>query len=163
MSSNIGATATLRGRVATDPVTKVTANGKDMTRFRVVSTRRFLSTDEVWTDGDEFGVWVVAWNGVGAASHLHLRKGDSVIVEGSVSTRPYDDKDGKPGWITEVRATLIALDVMWLRGKVDRSKYFEDKNRHEAVGGPDGADPEGPEGEPAAERPPWDNEAELVG
>lgn len=160
MSSNTGATAVLRGRVATDPVTKVTANGKDMTRFRVVSTRRFRSNDEVWTDGEEFGVWVVAWNGVGAASHLHLRKGDSVIVEGSVSTRPYDDKDGKPGWITEVRATLIALDVMWLRGKVDRSKWFEEKNKIDAD--TSGTDPGDVEPEPEPAPPPWDSEAELV-
>lgn len=163
MSSNTGATVTLRGRVATDPVTKVTANGKDMTRFRVVSTRRFLNSDEVWTDGDEFGVWVVAWNGVGAASNVHLRKGDAVIVEGSVSTRPYDDKDGKPGWITEVRASLVALDLMWLRGKVDRTR-FPGKDKSEPVDGLDDHPDTAPvDEEPEAERPPWDVEAAAAG
>lgn len=162
MSSNTGATVTLRGRVATDPVTKVTANGKDMTRFRVVSTRRFLSNDDVWTDGDEFGVWVVAWNGVGAGVHAHLRKGDAVLVEGSVSTRPYDDKDGKPGWITEVRASLVALDLMWLRGKVDRTKFLKDKA--ESVGTiADDPEPAAIDDDPEPAPPPWDTEAVPAG
>lgn len=161
MSSNIGATVVLRGRVATDPVTKVTSGGKDLTRFRVVCTRRYKDGDDNWIDGDEFGVWVVAWNGLGAASSLHLRKGDAVLIEGGVSSRPYDDKDGKPGWITEVRAGLVGLDVQWLRGRLDRTKWEKERGHSADVVDASVADEPEPADEP--DLPPWDREAVPAG
>ena len=166
MSFNSGATVTLRGRVATHPITKVTAQGKDMTRFRVVSTRRFKDADDTWTDGEEFGVWVVAWNGLGSAADQHLRLGDAVVVEGTVGTRTYE-RDGQPDWITEVRASLIALDVQWLRGRIDRRTAGGGADRAADEAASTGSEADLEDGGASVgldDLPPWDElEPEPVG
>ena len=47
---------------------------------------------------------VVAWGKTGELAGNHLAKGLRVLVNGSIETGSYDDKDGKKVYTTEVKA-----------------------------------------------------------
>ena len=51
----------------------------------------------------------MAWNGTAKIVEKLLKKGNEVIIEGKLTTRSWDDKEGKKHYITEVVANEILL------------------------------------------------------
>ena len=52
---------------------------------------------------------IVAWNGTAKIVEKLLKKGNEVVVEGKLTSRSWDDKDGVKHYITEVVANEILL------------------------------------------------------
>jgi single-strand DNA-binding protein len=100
----------LVGHLGRDAETKFTPQGIAVTKFSVATNRRWKDQqsgewkDEInWSD-------VVLWRAENLANYL--TKGKQVYVEGRLSTRSYEDKDGKKVYRTEV----VADDVILLGG-----------------------------------------------
>ncbi len=99
------------GNLGKDPEVRFTPNGKAMCKFSV-------ATSEKWVDQQgqkqEKTEWhnVVVWGKQAESCGQYLLKGRSVFVEGKISTRSYDDKDGNKKYITEI----VARDVRFLGG-----------------------------------------------
>jgi len=97
----------LVGNLGKDAETKFTPSGVAKTTFSVATSRR-------WKD-NQTGEWkeetdwanIVLWRSENVANYL--TKGKQVYVEGRLSTRSYDDKDGQKKWITEVVADEVIL------------------------------------------------------
>lgn len=93
---------TLLGRVSDPPQSKNTGRS-ELLSFRV-------ATVEQWTGRDgqagERTAWhrCVAW---GQLAATRIAEGDLVLIEGRLSNRSYEGKDGKKQYITEVNATSI--------------------------------------------------------
>ncbi|HLJ49396.1 MAG TPA: single-stranded DNA-binding protein [Bryobacteraceae bacterium] len=101
----------LIGHLGRDAETTFTPSGVAKTKFSVATNRRWK--DQQTGEWKEETDWanVVLWRSENLANYLI--KGKQVWVEGRLSTRSYDDKDGKKQYITEV----VADDVILLGGR----------------------------------------------
>lgn len=99
------------GNLGRDPEVRFTSNGRAFARFPV-------ATSERWTDQEgnrqERTEWhnVVVWGKQAENCGQYLAKGRQVLVEGSIRSRQYDDKEGNKRYVTEV----VARDVRFLGG-----------------------------------------------
>ncbi len=101
----------LVGNLGKDAETKFTAAGTAVSKFSVATTRRFK--DNATGDWKDETDWtnIVLWKNEGVAQYL--TKGRQVYIEGRLSNRSYEDKDGVKKYITEV----VAEEVMLLGGR----------------------------------------------
>ncbi|HYZ86677.1 MAG TPA: single-stranded DNA-binding protein [Bryobacteraceae bacterium] len=101
----------LIGHLGKDAETKFTTSGVAKTTFSVATNRRIKDAQSgEWRDETDWAN-VVLWRAENLANYL--TKGKQVYVEGRLSTRSYDDKDGNKRYITEV----VAEDVLLLGGR----------------------------------------------
>jgi single-strand DNA-binding protein len=101
----------LVGRLGKDAETKFTPSGVARTVFTVATDYRWK--DKQTGDWKEETDWhnIVLWRSENLANYL--TKGKQVYVEGRLTSRSYDDKDGNKRYITEV----VAEDVLLLGGR----------------------------------------------
>ncbi|MBM3798027.1 MAG: single-stranded DNA-binding protein [Acidobacteria bacterium] len=97
----------LVGNLGKDAETRFTPQGTARTTFSVATTRRWKDqqTGE-WKDETDWHN-IVLWRSENVANYL--TKGKQVYVEGRLSSRSYDDKDGNKKYITEVVADEVIL------------------------------------------------------
>ncbi len=98
-------TVCLVGRLGADPEMRQTRTGKSVCSLRV-ATQRWKREGE----GEEVE-WhrVVAWDQTAERCALYLKKGRTVAVEGRLSTRSWDDADGRKRYLTEVVAARVSF------------------------------------------------------
>ena len=98
----------LVGNLTRDPeIRYVDGGGKAVTKFSLAVNRRTKQGDEtMFLD-------VVAWEQLGERCNQYLRKGAAALVEGRLTIRNYDDKDGNKRKAVEV----VASDVQFLSAK----------------------------------------------
>lgn len=103
--------AILVGHLGRDAETKFTPSGVPKTTFSVATNRRWKDqqTGE-WKEETDW-VNVALWRSEKLAEYL--TRGKQVYVEGRISSRSYEDKDGKKQYYTEV----VADDVILLGGR----------------------------------------------
>lgn len=134
--------AILVGRIGADAELKHSQNGGAILRLR-------LATSETWKDKDGQRQERTEWHTVtmfgkradGLARHLV--KGTQVYIEGRISTREWQDKDGNKRWSTEI----VANELAFLGGGKGQGGGQREQR---------GAAPSGP-GDFADEFPPSDN------
>jgi single-strand DNA-binding protein len=97
----------LIGHLGKDAETKFTPSGVAKTNFTLATNRRVK--DQQTGDWRDETDWhnVILWRSENVANYL--LKGKQIYVEGRLSTRSYDDKDGNKRWITEVVAEEVIL------------------------------------------------------
>ena len=97
----------LLGNLGRDAETKFTPSGVAKTTFSIATGRRWK--DQQTGEWREETDWhnIVLWRSENLANYL--TRGKQVYVEGRLSTRSYDDKDGNKKWITEVVAEEVLL------------------------------------------------------
>ncbi|MBK7140949.1 MAG: single-stranded DNA-binding protein [bacterium] len=93
--------AILIGRLGKDPELRYTPGGRAVATFS-------LATSEVYQNQEgqrqEATTWhnIVCWGKTAELAKEYLRKGREVYLEGRISNRSYDDKDGNKRYISEV-------------------------------------------------------------
>ena len=101
---------TVRGRVGTDPDIQVTPGGKEVTRFRLASTRSYRDASGEWHDADTEWFTVKAWTGFAKAVQDSIRRGMPVIVEGVFSCEEWVTAD-QPRSANVITASAIGVDI----------------------------------------------------
>ncbi len=95
----------LVGNLTRDPEIRYVQSGSAVTKFALAVNRRSKGGDETTF------VDIVAWdNGnykLAETCNTYLKKGMSVLVEGRLVIRSYDDKDGQ-----KRKATEVVIDTM---------------------------------------------------
>lgn len=102
----------LIGNLGADPDMRYTASGKAVVNFNMATTEKYK--DEEKTEWHK----IIVWDKQAESVSKYLTKGSPVYVEGKISTRSYDDKDGVKRWVTEITAS----NVTFLGGKKDDKK-----------------------------------------
>lgn len=130
----------LIGHLGRDAETKFTPSGVARTTFSIATNRRFKDqqTGE-WRDETDWSN-VVLWRSENVANYL--LKGKQLYVEGRLSSRSYDDKDGNKKYVTEV----VAENVILLGG--------QGGGAGEPMSGDEFGQPSGPVSMPRSARPP---------
>lgn len=107
---------TLIGRLVRDPEPKETQSGTHVVSFSVACDRMKTKTNP--EPGADF-ISCVAWQQSADYLAQYGHKGDTIVVEGRISTRNYDDKDGKKVYVTEVTANNVQLAPKQNRSESD--------------------------------------------
>lgn len=90
---------TLIGTIASEPDARVTNSGDPMLRFTIATERPAADGMPVSVDY----IPVIAWRQLAERKEL-VQKGALVLVEGRISTRSFEDNEGRRKWTTEVEA-----------------------------------------------------------
>jgi single-strand DNA-binding protein len=103
---------TVVGNLVADPRLTETKDGQPIASFRLASTpRRFDRASGEWKDGDTLFTSVTCWRSLAENVHLSLRKGNSVIVIGRLSVRPYETKDGEKRQSVDIDAMAVGPEL----------------------------------------------------
>jgi single-strand DNA-binding protein len=94
----------LMGRLTRDPEVKTTQNQVEVCSFTLAVDRRYKNADG---KKDADFISCVAWRKTAQLLGQYFKKGSRLGVVGSVSTRTYDDKEGKKVYVTEVAVDEI--------------------------------------------------------
>jgi single-strand DNA-binding protein len=93
--------AILVGRLGKDPELRYTSNGRAVANFPLATDRRWknqdgqLQSETTWHN-------IVVWGRRAEVINEYMSKGRQLFIEGRISNRSYDDKDGNKRWISEV-------------------------------------------------------------
>lgn len=104
--------ATIIGYVGDVPKISNTQNGRKVASFAIATTDKgYTSKSGVqYPDRTEWHN-IVLWGNLAEIAEKYLRKGSSVLVQGKMRTRSYDDKNGVKRYITEIEGeTMQMLD-----------------------------------------------------
>jgi single-strand DNA-binding protein len=102
----------LIGNLGQNPEVRTFDNGKAMARFSLATTDSYRDasgkkiTETQWHN-------LVAWGNLAKLVEKYLVKGSEVAVEGKLTHRSYDDKDGKKCFFTEI----VMNEMVMMRGK----------------------------------------------
>lgn len=100
----------LIGNLTRDPELKYTGTGMAVATF-TIATNRSWTTDSGEKKEEVDFTRLVAWNKLAEICGQLLKKGRKVYVEGRLSNRSYQDKDGVTKYISEVVINdMILLD-----------------------------------------------------
>jgi len=108
--------AILFGNVGGDPDSRK-VNESTVTKFSLATNKTYKNkagekiTDTAWHN-------IVLWGKVAEIASKYVKKGSSVIIEGEISYRSYENKDGQMVYITE-----IVGNNLHLVGKKNEPKY----------------------------------------
>ena len=91
------------GNLTRDPEIRYVGSGAAVVKFTLAVNRRSKEKDE--TDYID----IVAWDKLAETCNTYFRKGMSCLVEGRLSIRSYDDKEGNKRKATEVVANVMQM------------------------------------------------------
>lgn len=102
----------LIGNLGQNPEIRTFDNGKALARFSLATTDSYYDsngkkiTETQWHN-------LVAWGNLAKIAEKYLIKGSEIAVEGKLTHKSYDDKEGKKCYFTEV----VVSDLVMLRNK----------------------------------------------
>ncbi len=98
----------LIGNLGKDPELRYTPDGLAILKFSIATSEYF---NDKSGNKSEKTTWhnIVMFGKMAQNLANYLNKGKQVFVEGRISNRSYDDKDGNKKYITEIVATNIVL------------------------------------------------------
>jgi len=107
----------LVGTLVRDPEIRYIGSGAGVTKFRIaVNPNKKDPKPE-----DTLFIDIVAWEKLAETCNSYLKKGMSCLVEGRLSIRQYDDKDGN-----KRQATEVVINAMQMLGSPrDRQESSE--------------------------------------
>lgn len=116
----------LIGNLGKDPEKKVLQSGTSVASFCIATTERWSSNGEKV----ERTEWhnIVAYGKLADLSAQYLKKGRTVYIEGKITTRVWDDKDGNKKYKTEI----ISNSIQFLGGGNKSENYTENNTENES-------------------------------
>jgi len=97
----------LFGNVGGDPDSRK-VNESTVTKFSLATNKTYKNkagekiTDTAWHN-------IVLWGKVAEIASKYVKKGSSIIIEGEISYRSYENKDGQTVYITEIIGNNLHL------------------------------------------------------
>ena len=102
----------LIGNLGNNPEIITLDSGKKLAKFSIATNESYKNaegekiTDTQWHN-------VIAWNKTAEIIEKYLEKGSEVAIEGKLTSRSYEDKEGVKKYITEV----VCSEVLMLGSK----------------------------------------------
>lgn len=98
----------LIGNLGNNPEIITLESGKKLAKFSIATNEIYKNaqgekvTETQWHN-------LVAWNKTAEIVESYLEKGKEVAIEGKLTSRSYDDKDGNKRYITEIIVNELLL------------------------------------------------------
>ena len=98
----------LIGNLGQDPEIKTLSDGKKVATFSMATSENYRNAAGEKVQDTQWHR-VVAWGRLAELSEQYLKKGRKVAIEGKLTHRYYEDKDGIRRYVTEVVANEMLL------------------------------------------------------
>jgi len=98
----------LIGHVGNDPEVKALEGGKKLVNFTIATNDYYINDKGEKIEQTEWHR-VTAWGKVAEIIEKYVTKGKEVAIEGKLTHRTYDDKDGNKRYVTDVVVNDILL------------------------------------------------------
>ncbi|MBU2974590.1 single-stranded DNA-binding protein [Zobellia sp. B3R18] len=98
----------LIGNLGQDPEIVNMDNGNKLAKFSIATTESYKNAQGERVDDTQWHN-VVAWGKTAEIVENYLSKGKQVAVEGKLTHRSYETKDGEKRYITEVRCNELLM------------------------------------------------------
>lgn len=98
----------LVGRLGGDPEIRYTTGGSAVCNFSLATSEKYKDKNG---DSKEKTEWhkIIAWNRLAEICGEYLAKGSLVYIEGGLTTRSWEDKEGKTRYTTEIVARSMQM------------------------------------------------------
>lgn len=102
----------LIGNLGTEPEIITLESGKKLAKFSIATNETYKNaqgekvTDTQWHN-------VIAWNKTAEIIEKYVQKGNEIAVDGKLTSRSYETKEGEKKYITEV----VCNELLMLGGK----------------------------------------------
>jgi single-strand DNA-binding protein len=110
--------AQILGRVGGDPEIKSTPSGLKVATFSMATSEKYTDNSGEKVEKTEWHN-IVAWKGLADIVERYIKKGSLLFIEGKLTTRSWEDADGKKIYKVEI----VAKDIQMLGAK--ESNPFE--------------------------------------
>ena len=108
--NNLKNRVNLIGNLGIDPEVKELESGKKIAKISLATSETYKNSNGEQVKNTEWHN-LVAWGPTATFAEKYLKKGNEIAVEGKLSHRTYDDKDGIKKYTTEI----IVNEVLILR------------------------------------------------
>lgn len=98
----------LVGNLGKDPEVRHLDNGRAVANFSIATSEVYKNREGERVTNTEWHN-VVLWTPLAEVAEKYLKKGGQVYIEGKLTTRSYDDKDGVKRYVTEVVGREMTL------------------------------------------------------
>jgi len=98
----------LIGRLGMDPEATTFDNGKMKVRFSLATSESYRNANGEKVQETQWHN-IVAWGGTAKVASDYLKKGKEIALEGKLTNRSWEDKEGQKHYITEVIANQILM------------------------------------------------------
>ncbi len=98
----------LVGNLGKDPEVRHLDNGRAVANFSIATSEVYKNREGERVTNTEWHN-VVLWTPLAEVAERFLKKGGQVYIEGKLTTRSYDDKDGIKRYVTEVVGREMTL------------------------------------------------------
>ncbi len=102
----------LIGNLGMNPDVKKLDGGKRVAKFSLATSETYKNADGKKVTETQWHN-LVAWGGLAEIAEKYLQKGSEIAVEGKLTHRTYEDKEGNKKFFTEI----VLNDIMMLRNK----------------------------------------------
>lgn len=93
--------AILLGNLGKDPEVRHLDSGRAVANFSIATSETYKNRNGERVTNTEWHN-VVLWTPLAEIAEKYLKKGNQVYIEGRITTRSYEDKDGVKKYITEI-------------------------------------------------------------
>lgn len=170
---------TIVGNLTSDPELRFTPSGAAVADFTVASTpRTYDANAQEWRDGNTLFMRCSVWREAAENVAESLRRGMRVIVQGRLTQRSFEGRDGSSRSVVELQVDEVGPSLRRAKAQVMRSQATPQPGAHSAAqggapggyytaltsgplpggafAGYDGAQPQQPAQEPPVYQPPAD-------
>ncbi len=99
--SNLRNKVQLIGNLGNDPEIIEYELGKKLARFSIATNESYKNKSGEWETNTEWHN-IVAWGKLAERIESKIKRGNEVAIEGKLTNRSYDDKEGNKRYITEI-------------------------------------------------------------
>lgn len=98
----------LLGHLGGDPEVVSLESGKKLVKFAIATNETYRNskgekvTDTQWHN-------IIAWNKTAEIIEKYVQKGNEVMIEGKLTSRSYETKEGEKRYITEVVCNELVM------------------------------------------------------
>jgi single-strand DNA-binding protein len=97
---------TLIGHLGRDPEVRTLENGTKVGSFSLATTESYKDKNDTWQNLTEWHN-IVVWRGLAERAERDLKKGSLAYIEGKITHRKYQDKEGQERTSTEIVASTV--------------------------------------------------------
>ena len=105
---NLRNSVQLIGNLGMDPDVKTLESGRTLAKLSIATTDKYTNNkgekiqDTTWHN-------LVAWGKTAEIAEKYLKKGSEVAIEGKLTNRSYENKEGEKKYITEIVINEILM------------------------------------------------------
>lgn len=106
--NNLRNRVNLIGNLGTDPEVKKLESGRMLAKFPLATSENYKNSEGQKISETQWHN-LVAWGPTATFIEKYLRKGNEIAVEGKLSHRSYEDKDGIKKYVSEIIVNEVLI------------------------------------------------------